>query len=140
MFNSKGLAILKEFEGCKLTVYKDLVGYLTVGYGQRTNLPEGTIITQDEADSLLVKALAKVCRAVGSCVKVSLNDNEFSALVCLVYNIGGSAFKDSTLLRLLNSGDKKGASLQFERWGKAGGKEVKGLLRRRLAEKELFLT
>lgn len=139
MFNSKGLAILKEFEGCKLTVYKDLVGYLTVGYGQRTNLPEGTIITQDEADKLLEKSVELTSQGVKACVKVPLNENQFSALVCLAYNIGISALQESTLVRLLNASDYIGASQQFVRWDKAGGKDIPGLLRRRLTEKALFL-
>lgn len=139
MFNSKGLAILKEFEGCKLTVYKDLVGYLTVGYGQRTNLPEGTIITQDEADKLLEKSVELTSQGVKACVKVPLNENQFSALVCLAYNIGISALQESTLVRLLNASDYIGASRQFVRWDKAGGKDIPGLLRRRLTEKALFL-
>ncbi|KQD16250.1 lysozyme [Acinetobacter baumannii] len=68
-----------------------------------------------------------------------LTQNQFDALVSLAYNIGSGAFKGSTLLKLLNKGDYKGAADQFLVWNKAGGKVMKGLVRRREAERALFL-
>lgn len=72
-------------------------------------------------------------------MKVSINQNQFDALVSLTYNIGEQAFKDSTLLAKLNKGDIKGAAEQFPRWNKGGGQVLKGLVRRRADERELFL-
>jgi lysozyme len=73
-------------------------------------------------------------------ILVPLNDNEFSAIVSFVYNIGVGAFAKSTFLRLLNSNtDRVTVSEQMLRWNKAGGKELPGLTRRRQAEKALFL-
>jgi lysozyme len=73
-------------------------------------------------------------------ITVPLNDNQWSALTSLVYNIGFGAFKRSTLLRLLNAGaTKEEVAKQFLRWNKAGGKEIKGLTNRRQAEFNLFI-
>jgi lysozyme len=78
-------------------------------------------------------------RAVNGAVKVPLTQNQFDALVSLSYNIGVGAFKKSTLLKKLNSGDYKGAANQFDVWVNAGGKRLAGLVRRRAIEKKLFL-
>lgn len=133
-----GIDLIKEFESCRLTVYLDLRGLATVGWGQRTTLPVGTVITQSEADKLLVAKLDSICADLKSYITAKLTDNQFSALVCLAYNIGDGNFKASTLLNKLNSGDLSGAAGQFERWDMAAGTIVQGLLRRRLAEKALF--
>jgi hypothetical protein len=82
--------------------------------------------------------LQKFEEVVSNLVKVELNSNQFSALVSFVYNIGPSAFKESTLLRLLNSGDVEGAANQFKRWNKSGSKVLEGLVKRRNAEEKLF--
>ncbi len=72
-------------------------------------------------------------------VSVLLNEAQLGALVSFTYNVGVGAFKSSTLLKMLNAGDYVGASLQFARWNKAGGKVLKGLTNRRLAETALFI-
>lgn len=138
--NAAGIALIKQFEGCQLKVYPDLVGYATVGYGHRTSLPVGTEITQDEADKLLDEDLERISNGVKSCLRPELNDNQFSALVSLGYNIGTNVLAHSTLIRLINSGEIIAAALEFPKWDKAGRKEVPGLLRRRMAEKTLFLA
>ncbi len=71
-------------------------------------------------------------------VKVPLAQHEFDALVAFAYNVGLGAFRKSTLLRLLNKGDKASAAKQFDRWNKAGGKMLAGLTRRRAAERAMF--
>ncbi len=139
-FNAAGLNLIKSFENCKLKVYKDIVGYPTVGYGHRTDVPVGKTITQDEADQLLVDDLKRIEDGVRACLRTELNDNQFSALVSLGFNIGTTSLAHSTLVRLVNSGELIAASKEFEKWDRAGGKEVKGLLRRRAAEKTLFLS
>ncbi|WP_312069487.1 lysozyme, partial [Acinetobacter sp.] len=77
--------------------------------------------------------------SVNNLVKVPLSQNQFDALVSLTYNIGSTAFKNSTLLKKLNAKDYAGAADQFLRWNKGGGKVLKGLVRRREAERALFL-
>jgi lysozyme len=138
--NNAGTDLIKSFEACRLTVYKDLVGYPTVGWGSRTTLPVGTAISQDEANSLLDSDIKRISDGVKACIRTVINDNQFSALVCLAYNIGGNAFAHSTLAKLINSGELTAAANEFEKWDKAEGIVVPGLLRRRLAEKALFLS
>jgi len=139
--NEKGLKLLKQFEGCKLKTYKCVAGILTIGYGHTgKDVREGQTITQEEADKLLEGDLKRFEEGVADLVKVPVNSNQFSALVVFAYNIGLNALSGSTLLKRLNAGDIRGASEQFIRWNRAGGKEVQGLTNRRLAEKDLFLT
>lgn len=138
--NQAGTALIRRFESCELTCYKDIVGLLTIGWGHRTMLPLGTAITQAEANRLLDSDLTETCTHVKALLTMDLTDNQFSAIICLVFNIGVGNFKTSTLLKLLNGGGFNPAADQFLRWDHAGGKEVPGLLRRRQAERDLFLT
>lgn len=96
------------------------------------------VITQDQADQLLLDDLAKFCNAVSDMVKVDINDNQFSALVSLCFNIGQGALAKSTLMKKLNASDFLGAAAQFDVWNKAGGKVLEGLCKRRAAERKLF--
>lgn len=144
MISDVGVNLIKDFEGCYLTAYRCPAGVLTIGYGTTEAIDgkpitEGMTITQKQADELLVKNLKTYEKAVNDYVKVNLNQNQFDALVSFTYNVGCNALKTSTLLQLLNEGDYKEASEQFERWKYAGGKVLNGLIRRRKAEKELFL-
>ena len=78
-------------------------------------------------------------QTVNNTVKVPLNQNQFDALVSLAYNIGSTAFKNSTLVKRLNEGNYKAAANQFNVWVNAGGKRMQGLVNRRAAERTLFL-
>lgn len=93
----------------------------------------------EQAKSYFKHDLAKFEKTVNESVTVPINQNQFDALVSLTYNIGSGAFKNSTLLKKLNKGDYQGAADQFLVWNKAGGKVMKGLVRRREAERALFL-
>jgi lysozyme len=139
--NSSGLKLLTSFEGCELKAYDDGVGVWTIGYGHTHNVHPGMAIAQSEAEAFLQEDLSRFEAAVESAVKVSLSDNQFSALVCFCYNVGAGAdgFGGSTLLKLLNKGDIPGAAGQFPQWNKAGGQPLLGLTRRRKAEQALFL-
>lgn len=137
--NQKGLNLIKHFEGCRLEVYLDAVGLPTVGYGHMDkSLKVGDNITQEEADRLLAEDLARFEDGVNDLLAVHVNDNEFSALVCLAFNIGLGAFGKSTLLKKVNN-KMPDAAQEFLKWTKAGGTVLKGLVRRRQAEMELFL-
>jgi len=140
-FSEEGLKLLKSFEGCRLTAYKDAVGVLTIGYGSTgKHVTEGLTITQTEAEKLLRKDVTKFELAVREAVKVSINQNEFDALVCFSFNVGSNAFKSSTLLKLLNTNAERSVvASEFSRWNKADGKVLEGLSKRREAEKRLFL-
>jgi len=96
-------------------------------------------ITNAQAEDLLKGDLDKFEMAVEDAVKVSLNDDQFAALVSFAFNLGPRNLNKSTLLRLLNSGNSQGAADEFPKWNKAGGQVLKGLTRRRNAERALFL-
>lgn len=132
--------IVKESEGLELRAYLCPAGIWTIGWGHTgTDVYKGLVITLAEAEDLLERDLRTSEGYVNSLVKVKLTQNQFDALVSFVYNVGGGAFKDSTLLRLLNAGDYKGAADQLLRWDKAKGKVLAGLTKRRQKERELFL-
>jgi lysozyme len=137
--NQAGLNLIKQFEGLRLIAYADVVGVQTIGYGHTgPDVKPGLIITQSQAEQLLCDDLARFESGVDKLVKVPLNANQFSALVCFSYNLGLGNLGSSTLLRLLNHGDYASAAKQFTLWDRAGGRELPGLLRRRQAEQALF--
>lgn len=139
--SQKGIDLIKVSEGLELKAYKDSVGVVTIGYGSTgTHVSMGQIITAHQAEDLLRKDISRFEEGVTKLVKVTLNQNQFDALVSFSFNLGLGNLSSSTLLKKLNASDYKGASLEFERWNRAGGKVLNGLTRRRLAEKELFLS
>lgn len=131
--------IIKDFEGLRLEAYKCPADVWTIGYGHTNKVKQGDVITAGEADVLLALDVQEAERAVNAYVDVDINQNQFDALVSFVYNLGAGNFKLSTLLRKLNEGDYLGAANEFERWNKAGGKVLNGLVRRRKAESNLFI-
>lgn len=140
--NQAGLELIKHFEGCKLTAYQDIVGVWTVGFGHTGHdVYPGLTITQEQADNLLKQDLSKFETQVEAAVAspVPLTDNAFAALVSFSYNLGINALIKSSLLRLLKAGGPLAAAPEFLKWSHAGGVLVPGLLKRREAEKELFL-
>lgn len=136
--SQRGVDLIKTFEGLKLTAYLCPANVWTIGYGTTRGVQKGMTITAAEAERLLRADLAVFEAGVSKAVKVPLEQHEFDALVSFAYNVGLGAFQKSTLLRLLNAGDKAGAAKQFDRWNKAGGKVLAGLTRRREAERKLF--
>lgn len=136
-----GLSLIKSFEGCVLTAYLDAVGIWTVGYGHTgPNVHRGLKITQSQAEEILLQDVRRFELGVANNVRVSLNQNEFDALVSFAFNVGVNALKGSTLLRLLNEGASRSiVAGEFLRWNKGDGKVLEGLTRRRQAEKALFL-
>lgn len=144
-----GKNLIKQREGVRLTAYTDGAGILTIGVGHTSAagapaVKKGMTITARESDEILARDLSVFEKAVNESVKVKLNQNEFDALVSLAFNIGGAAFKKSTLLKKLNAGDRKGAEDQFLVWNKitVNGAKVssKGLSTRREAERKQFLS
>jgi lysozyme len=138
--NTAGIELIKSFESCKLTCYPDAIGLPTIGWGHRTDLAIGATIDQTTANKLLIDDLRAFSEKVANLLEVDLNDNQFSALVSFAYNCGVHNLASSTLLKLVNSSDFEQAANEFHKWDRAAGNELAGLLRRRLAEKALFLT
>lgn len=145
--SNKGLDLIKEFEGFSSTPYLCPAGIATIGYGS-TYYEDGTLvtmedepITEERATELLQYTTDKIFGSfVNKVVKIEINQNQFDALVSFAYNLGNQSLKESTLLRHLNDGNYEDAANQFTRWVRAGGKTLAGLVRRRNAERELFLS
>lgn len=134
-----GFDLLRHFEGLRLKPYRDAAGKLTIGYGHLIRPSEAyTRITPAKAESLLLRDVAIAELLVKESVRVPLTISQFSALVVLVYNIGGYQFGTSTLLALINQGKYDAAAEEILRWEKANGKTLRGLARRRYAEYLLF--
>jgi len=133
-----GTKILKFFEGCRLTAYQDSVGVWTIGYGHTKGVFEGMSITQEEAEQMLLIELEEYEGYIEKYVIVPLTQNQFDALVVWVYNLGPTNFRNSTLLKELNSGNYTAAGKGILRWNKAGGKVLAGLTRRRESEARLW--
>jgi len=138
--SNKGIELIKQFEGCRLKAYQDSVGVWTIGYGHTESVKEGMEISQHQADIMLGSDLVKYANYINEYVTVSLNPNQFDALTSWVYNLGPGNLKSSTMLKVLNEGNYDDVPFQIKRWNKAGGKVLKGLVRRREAEAELFAT
>jgi GH24 family phage-related lysozyme (muramidase) len=143
--SEQGLALIKQFEGCRLNAYQDSVGVWTIGYGwtQIVNgelIHAGMRIDQSTADLLLVSGIKQYEQGVEDLVKVPISQFQFDALVSFSYNLGRHSLATSTLLKRLNQEDYAGAAMEFPRWNKAGGVVLPGLTTRRLAEQKLFLA
>ena len=137
---NKGIELIKKFEGCRLKAYQDSVDVWTIGYGHTEGVYEGMEISQHQADTMLASDLGKYGNYINEYVTVALNPNQFDALTSWVYNLGPGNLKSSTMLKVLNEGSYDDVPFQIKRWNKAGGKVLKGLVRRREAEAELFAT
>ncbi len=144
--NEATLNLIKRWEGCKLTAYQCSAGVWTIGYGTTAAAgvgikpTQGQTITQDRAEELLRQTVDKFAAGVDELISANVNANQFGACVSLAYNIGVGAFAKSTVLRELNAGNMDNAAVAFKLWNKAGGVVSKGLVNRREAEMQLFLT
>ncbi len=140
--NQNGVDLIKRFEACSLKAYPDPVTKgppYTICYGHTgSNVQPNSIWTQALCDQTLQSDLNKIVSQLTPLIHVDLNDNEFSAVVSLVFNIGIGNFKNSTMLKLLNAAATMAAANEFTKWDHAGGREIPGLLKRRLAEQKLF--
>ncbi|MGC0154945.1 lysozyme [Chromobacterium vaccinii] len=139
--SQNGINLIQQFEGLRLAAYQDAVGVWTIGYGHTgADVHGGLAIDQQQADQLLRQDLARFEQGVSRLATAPVNQNQFDALVSFSYNLGLGNLQSSTLLRLLNAGDYRGAAGQFPLWDKAGGQVLPGLLKRRQAEQALFLA
>ena len=135
---TKGLDLIKFFEGLELEAYKCPAGVWTIGYGHTKGVQDGDKISAIKANEMLANELAEYENYVNSYVTVELNQDQFDAMVSWVYNLGGGNLKASTLLQVLNAADYDGVPAQMLRWNKAGGRVLEGLTKRRQAEADLF--
>lgn len=136
----KGRELLKRFEGLRLTAYQCSAGVWTIGYGHTKGVKEGDVITETEAESMLTEDV-KDAESTVNWQGLEINQNQFDALVCFVFNVGSENFKKSTLLKLIkeNPNDPKIES-EFQKWVYAAGKVTAGLQNRRNAEAGLYFA
>lgn len=131
---------IKRWEGCRLAAYRCSAGVLTIGYGHTWAVKEDDVITQEQADTMLLGDVLKFSHEIAPLLKTDITEGQKIAVLSFVFNLGTTAFKNSTLLKKLNSGDIQGASKEFEKWCLCDGKPLEGLKRRRIAERDAFLS
>lgn len=151
MINDAGRQIIKDAEGLSLEAYRCPAGKLTIGWGHTGDVKEGDQITEHQAEVILDLDIYNASRIVDAAVQVDLNPNQYAAIVSFVFNVGPgkvgerSGFcvkKDggpSTVLRMINGKLFRAAAEQFLRWTKVDGVELPGLVKRRAAERALWL-
>lgn len=138
--SQEGIDLIKSFEGFRSAPYICPAGVATYGYGTTAGVTMNTPpITEDEAEALLARDLLRFERSVSRLCPVSLTQGQFDALVSFSYNLGSGALQSSTLRRRLLRGDYEGAADELLRWVWAGGRRLAGLVRRRAAERVLFI-
>ena len=143
--NEAGLNIIKHYEGYSSSVYCCPAGRWTIGWGSTWDNKGRPIkktqedISQDYAEKLLLREIRHTDHAIDKLVTAELNENMYSALTSFIYNVGSGNFQRSTLRMKLNRGDYQGAADELPKWRKAGGRVLKGLVRRRKSERDLFL-
>jgi lysozyme len=145
--NARGVALIKAFESCRLTAYRDGGGVLTIGWGHTGGVKPGDTITQAEADELFERDLCiREVTLTRLLEGVPTTSNQFAALCSLAYNVGFGdpnrsipGLRTSTVLKRHKLGNHLGASRAFVMWNRDNGKVVRGLTRRREAEAALYL-
>jgi len=135
--SDRGLELLVELEGLRLRAYLDVAGLPTIGVGHLLTeseknggcltingeqIPWQNGITKEQALALLAQDVGWAEEAINKLVQVSLNQNQFDALVSFIFNVGIGAFRNSTLLRVLNDGDYEEVPSQLRRWVRVGGR------------------
>lgn len=135
VISKRGLELIKSFEGCRLSAYRDSVGVLTIGYGHTSGVTEGEVISKEKADALLMEDIDRYERNVNSWNYIyNWTQNEFDALVSFAFNVG-------SIDQLVGLGkrDKSVIADKMLMYCHAGGNTLAGLKRRREAERALFL-
>jgi lysozyme len=136
--SGQGVALIKKFEGCELEAYQCSANVWTIGYGHTRGVKEGDQISADKAEYILLEDLIEFEKYVDQLVTVSLNQDQFDALVAWTFNLGPTNLKESTMLLRLNDGQYDEVPAQMARWNRSGGEVLEGLKRRRKAEGLLF--
>lgn len=132
-------ALVKQFEGCRLEAFLPTPDDVpTIGYGHTRDVTLGMTWTQEQADAALAFDLANFGAGVDQLISSPTTQSEFDAMTSFAYNVGLTAFEDSTLLRLHNQGDYADVPAQFGRWVHQGAQILNGLVARRKAEAALY--
>lgn len=141
VISQAGINLIKSFEGCRLEAYLDGGGVWTIGYGHTgPGVKAGLRWSQERANAQLAADIQSCAAPVLASCKVEPNENQLAAMVSLAYNIGPTAFRSSSVLRFHNDRKFAEAANAFGMWKKDNGEVVAGLVRRRAAEAQLYLT
>ncbi|MET0155769.1 MAG: lysozyme [Rickettsiales bacterium] len=139
-----GINLIKRFEGFEPRIYLDAAGLPTIGYGHLLRPGEAEMfvngISEAAGEALLIKDVLLAEQAVLRLITVPLTDGQFDALVSFTFNLGGGALQRSTLRRKVNREEHDAVPPEFLRWVWAGGKKLRGLVRRREAEAAFYLN
>lgn len=149
VINDAGESFIRLQEGCVMKLYDDIAGNSTIGVGHLVHLgktgtdpvaeePYVNGVTEQQVNELLMHDVSGAEDAVNSYVEVTLNQNQFTALVDFCFNLGGGALLHSTLLQVLNAGNISLVPTQLKRWVYADGKVSEDLIGRRAAEVALW--
>ena len=133
-----GLELIKKFEGCETSAYQDSVGVWTIGFGHTKGVEAGQTCSIEDAESMLADEMDEYEGYINNMVKVELQQHEFDSLVAWVYNLGPTNLSESTMLKVLNGGQFDRVPDEMNRWTRAGGEILEGLVRRRQAESLMF--
>ncbi len=141
----EGLALIKRFEGFRADAYRCPAGVWTIGYGHTSAAGPPAVtgamtITRAEADEILRRDVDEFAREVAASLRVPLDDRQFSALVSFAYNVGITNFRKSSALAAVNARDLESVPRRLQLWNKARGRVLPGLVKRRAAEAQLFLS
>jgi lysozyme len=143
---NKGIPIIRKFEGLKLKAYLCPANVWTIGYGNTfyengSKVQEGDKITLERADKLLFFVVQKFEAEVKKLVKSDINENMLGGLTSFAFNVGAGNLAKSTLLKKVNANPNDATIRdEFNRWTKAGGKVLNGLVTRRKAEADLYFS
>ena len=144
--NEAGLELIKHWEGWRESPYLCSAARPTIGYGSTWDRNGNAVtldhpdITKEQGEYLLLREVRHSEKAIRRLVKTELTENMFSSLCSFIYNVGSGNFQKSTLRMKLNRGQHESAADELSKWVKAGGRRIRGLVRRRKQERELFLT
>lgn len=138
--NEAARRLVAEFEGFSGRAYQCPAGVWTIGYGFTAGVQPGDTITREQAEARLDRELAEFGAGVARLLTRPATPNQFGAMASLAFNVGLAAFARSSVLRLHNAGDFEAAARAFHLWNRAGGRVLRGLVRRRAAEAALYLT
>lgn len=137
--SSTGLELIKRRTGLTLKACQDTPGIWFIGYGHYGDVHEGMVITQEEADAKLAFEIGRYERLLAEVLQVPVNQGQWDALVLLIFDYGIARVRISVLMRFVNAGEFDKAAGEFAKWIQVRGRPDIHMVRRREAERQLFL-
>lgn len=137
--SSQGKALIKEAEGLRLEAYRCPAGVPTIGWGHTRGVRMGQRITRQQAEDMLAEDVAPIERQLND-LRLNFRQGQFDALVSWIFNLGAGSFRNSTMLRRITAdAPDEDITDQMVKWTYSGRQQLPGLMKRRVAEANLFL-